>query len=264
MLAFEEYNADTAQYFFAGFSNFEKAFAEFFGESTVLRTAFVNSLLLSLVTVVVGITLGLLFSYSIYKKCFGHKFFKVMLFMPSILSSIVVALMFTYFVERAIPDVVFTLFGKKIEGLLSNPDSTIPVLIFYSIWTSFGTSMLLYVGAMNNIDESIIEAGKLDDTNGLTEFIHIVFPSIYPTFIVFLTTTLVGIFTNQMNLYSFYGGSAEYRLYTVGYYLYRNTKLATLAEYPVLSAKGLMLTIIAVPLVLSIKSLLEKIGPSED
>lgn len=264
LLSIKEYSTDTGSYEIVYFDNFKKVFSDFFGESDVLRVAFKNSLIFSFFNLVVGISLGLLFSYSIYKKCFGHEFYKIMLFMPSILSSVVMAMMFNYFVERAVPEMILSLTGEKIGGFLSTPDSTFSTLVFYTIWVSFGSSMLMYVGAMNNIDESMIEAGVLDGTNSVTEFLFIVFPSIYSTFIVFFTTALIAVFTHQMNLYSFYGGSARFDLYTLGYYLYRETQGATLSQYPYLAAMGIIFTLIATPVTLGLKRLLEKIGPSTD
>lgn len=261
-LSLKEYSIDTGEYQIVYFDNFKSVFDDFFGESNVLRIALKNSLIISFFVLVVGLSLGLLFSYSIFKKCWGASFYKIMLFMPSILSSVVMAMMFNYFVERALPEMLGQFFNIKMEGLLSNPNTTFSTLVFYTIWSGFGSSMLLYVGAMNNIDESMLEAGTLDGTNSITEFVYIVFPSIYSTFIVFLTTGLVGIFMQQMNLYSFYGGTAKISLYTLGYYLYRETQAATFSEYPYLAAMGIIFTLIAVPLTLGVKAFFEKIGPS--
>lgn len=75
---------------------------------------------------------------------------------------------------------------------------------------------------------------------------------------------MAGIFTNQMNLFSFFGPKAENSLSTFGYYLYSNTQSATTADYPYLSSMGIVMTFIAVPLTLLVKFLLEKFGPSTD
>ena len=68
LLSIKEYSTDTGSYEIVYFDNFKKVFSDFFGESDVLRVAFKNSLVFSSFNLVVGISLGLLFSYSIYKK----------------------------------------------------------------------------------------------------------------------------------------------------------------------------------------------------
>ena len=69
-----------------------------------------------------------------------------------------------------------------------------------------------------------------------------------------------------MNLYSFFGDSAEYYTQTLGYYLFVKVigDNATPADYPFASALGVVFTIICVPLTLIVRKLLEKYGPSEN
>ena len=135
--------------------------------------------------------------------------------------------------------------------------------MFYNILMSFGVSVLMYSDAMGNISPEMIEAAKLEGVTGIKEFIFISFPMIYPTFTTFLITGIAGIFTNQWNLFSFFGGGGQ--IQTFGYWLYVQTSgAAAEAEYPVLAAIGFWLTLIAVPMVLVIKKLVEKFGPKED
>ena len=115
---------------------------------------------------------------------------------------------------------------------------------------------------MAAIDVSVTEAAKLDGATGLREFVYIIFPLIYSTFVTFFIVGLAALFTEQMNLYSFYGTQANISLYTIGYYLYEKTARASITEYPLLSAFGLMLTLVTVPVVFAVKWLMRKIGPS--
>lgn len=67
-----------------------------------------------------------------------------------------------------------------------------------------------------------------------------------------------------MNLFAFYGADADYKLYTFGYWLYVSVQRGSLADYPYLSAVGLILTAILAPIVLITRKLLLKFGPSAD
>ena len=79
-----------------------------------------------------------------------------------------------------------------------------------------------------------------------------------------MVSLVVGIFTNQMNLFTFFDEYADPSLYTFGYYLFRGVKLAEYKDYPYLSAMGLLLTAVAVPLTLFVRWALTKFGPSKD
>ena len=139
-------------------------------------------------------------------------------------------------------------------------------IFIYYILISFGTSVILYSGAMSGISKDIIEAANLDGATGFKEFIYISLPGVYPTIIVLTLAKLTGFFTNKLNLFSFYGTAAEYKNYTIGYYLFKNTygDLATMSVFPYLSAMGLVFTIIIAPITIGLKYFLEKIGPKED
>ena len=156
------------------------------------------------------------------------------------------------------------MFDQEIGGLLTGQKTRFATLVFYNIWIGFGSVILLYSGAMKNINESVIEAGKIDGVGPFKEFIHIVFPSIYPTFVVFFVSGLAGIFTNQLNLFSFYGANAEYSDYTLGYFLYMKTQGATAGEYPYLAAMGILMTLVVVPITFFVNWGLKKIGPKEE
>jgi ABC-type sugar transport system permease subunit len=224
-----------------------------------------NSLVVYFLSLVIGTPLGLFFSYYIYKKMPGSSAFRVLLFMPSIVSGIVMVAMFQFFVEQAVPQLWKDVFGIEIRGLIENPDTRFGTILFFCIWSGFGTSVLMYSNAMSGISQEIVESAHLDGATGIREFISITFPMIFPTLSTFLITGVAGIFTNQFALFSFYGGGASPEIQTYGYYMYMKTKNATSeAEYPILSAMGLWMTVVAVPLTLVVKWLLEKFGPSED
>lgn len=246
------------------FQNFQQIWLELTEQNTLLQVSRVSLLSYALL-LVIGTPLGLLFSYYIYKKLPFAGGFRVILFLPSIISAVVMVTIFQFYVERAVPAYVEALFGKTIQGLLTNIHSRYAVIIFYNIWIGFGTGVLLYSNGMTNISQDVVESAHLDGADGVKEFWYITLPLVYPTLSTFLITGVAGIFTNQLNLYSFYGVSAPVGVQTFGYYLYTQTQAATSdTAYPRLAAIGLILTVIAVPLTLIVKWALEKFGPSED
>lgn len=262
LLAFQTFERTTGEYVFVGFDNFRRIITTF-TDSSLLSVAFRNSFIVYVINLVLGVTLSILFSYYIYKKKFGSEFFKVILFMPSIISSIAMVTMFKYFAERAIPDFMNTFFNTNMEGLLSNKQYTFGLLVFYSIWIGFGSSILLYTGAMGNISDAVMESAKVEGATMLQELFYIVIPGIWGTLSTFLVVGVAGIFINQLNLYSFFSTTAEPYLYTVGYYLFKDLRSpTTIAEYPYLAAFGLCLTIIVAPVTFLVKRGLEKLDPN--
>ena len=112
---------------------------------------------------------------------------------------------------------------------------------------------------MAAIDESTAEAAKLDGAGYFGEFFYITIPQIFPTISTFLIVGISAIFVNEMNLYAFFGPDAEGFVSTIGYMLFRDTLTGSISNYPYLSAFGLLLTLISLPLVIGVKKGLESV-----
>lgn len=262
LLAFKSYDSVTATYGFGiGFGNF-KTFLSDVARDYSMRSATINSFLLYACTLIIGMPLNLIFSFFMYKKIPFNGFFRVVLFLPSMISSLVIALMFRYFVETGLSELSFPGFN-----LLLNKTTGFPTMIFYSIWSGFGTQILIYTSSMSQVDTSIVESARLDGANLLKEFWHITLPAIFPTITTFLVAGVSALFTNQAGLYSFYGANARDDMLTLGYVFFSKVALANesnFAQYPYASAAGLLFTLVAAPITLLVKWALEKFGPSAE
>jgi ABC-type sugar transport system permease subunit len=222
------------------------------------KDALKNSLIIWFFSSIAGTVLAILFSYYIYKRHFGGAFFRYVLFVPSILPAILLVIIFKFFANEAIPGYLQAFFGTVIDPLMENANTRMGAVIFYNVWIGFGAQILLYTGAMEQISPEIIEAGQIDGVTPFREMVSLVVPEVWPTIATFLVAGLATIFTSQANLFSFFGTSAQYSDYTIGYYLFvlvNNTDYG-LSQYPYASALGVLCTLLAVPLTLAFKRLM--------
>ncbi len=254
----------TGNYTWSFTDSFTKLVAEIKNES-LMQYALPNSVVGYLIVAVLGNLATVFFSYYVYKKAPAAGFFKVMLFLPQMISAVVMVSLFSYFVEDMIPAMLDAVFGLKGVRFLSNAQTRFGTILFYCVWVNFGGSILLFLGSMQSISDSVVEAAQLDGAVGAREFFYITLPSIFPTLTTFIVVGIVMIFTDQFHVYSFYGQSADTRCYTVGYYVFNKISTArSMQAYPMLSALGNIMTLIAVPVTLGTKWLLETFGPSTE
>ena len=261
LLSFEKF--DGTKYTFAGLDNFGMAFGNIFQQKE-WGMAIGNSLIYLVVSIAVGITLSLLFAYYIYLKKTCSKFFKVMLFMPAIVSSIVLTTIYKSIVNDVYPDIVEKLTGANVTGLMRGSHTAQKfVTFFYNVTFGFGTSVLLFTGAMSGTNESVMEYTDVDGANYTQKFFYVLLPMIFPTFITFMVMRFADTFMNQMNLLGICGDAAPYQVETIGYKLYTLTLKAngSFYELPLLATYGLIFTVVTIPTVFTIKYLLEKFGP---
>lgn len=245
-----------------GFDNFKTVLTDLFAGEKISADIWRNTFSAYFAGLIISTPLSLIISYYIYKKFLGSGLFKIVLFLPQVVSGLVLIIMYKYFVV----DVLRSLFPSMPDLLDSSNRSAFKTLLVFSVWTGFGGSVMMYIGGMNNISESIMEYARLDGATPFQEFFHIVLPMVYPTLTTFMVVSLAGIFTNQVRLFDFYGVTAEPYLQTIGYYLYAGVKRAgmDLSCYPYYAAFGLLLTFITVPVTLTARWALGKFGPSVD
>ena len=249
LLAFQKYDGKTASFYFDPqdlWVNFQKVYYEL-TETSILLIALKNSLILWAATSIVGTVAAVFFSYYIYKQKGTGRFFRFILFIPSILPAVLLAIVFKLFTGDVIP----VLFDAP-KVLEAEPSVRFTAIVFYTVWIGFGTQILLYTGTMEQISPAVIEAGQIDGVTPMKELLYIIIPEVVPTVGTFLVAGVAGAFINQANLYNFYGQTASSDNYTLGYYMFsmvqKNIDLGYgEAFYPYASAVGLCCTLLAVP-----------------
>ena len=251
---------------FAGWENFKVALSSFSKYPYMLK----NSLIFCAVDLFLAQPLALLASYYIYKKKPGSALFRTVLYLPQVLSSIVLGLLFRYVVQNAIPEILFNLFGTEKVDALGDPNMQLWVMITFNVVMSFGVNVLLYSNAMGNVNPALIESASLDGANTLSILWHVVLPKIYPTIVSLAIVIISQLCVSQYQVFNIYGENAM-AMGNVGYFIYLNSLKSDILggvpnyiSYPALAAFGLVLTAIIVPTTFLVKFLLNRFGPSED
>lgn len=264
MLAFKEIDANDYSSFTWSFAAFKTWFTG--DTATSLWKALLISLKSYAISLFIGVPLGILFAYYIFKKKPGAMIFRILLFMPSIITAIVLVTIYSYFTNFVYPEVMQKMFGVETSALLSETSTRYGAVMFYNLFVSFGTSVLLYSNKMSNISPEMLEAAELDGANEFQEFFRIVLPQAYSTISVFLITGIAGIFTNEINNFSFFNYTMNEDTTTIGFLMYYRLQRAKsmMNEYPPIAALGLMTTVVVLPLTFLVRHLLEKYGPKEE
>lgn len=219
--------------------------------------------------------LSIFFSYYVYKKFVGSGVFKVFLYLPSIISGIILVVVYKEILNRFIPGIINELVydGENVVSAILEKDTYTWVLV-YSIFMHFGGHILMYTGTMSGINESVVESAQLDGVTAIQEFWFITLPLIYPTFVTFTVTGIAGIFTAHPNLHTFFGLTDPFtmKIHTLGFTIFASvregaritTPSGTLLSLTQVSALGLIISSVMLPTTLLLKKAMTKWGPSTD
>ncbi|PWM70603.1 MAG: hypothetical protein DBX59_10575 [Bacillota bacterium] len=257
IMAFQKTNLDGSIVF--TFDNFIRMFKEFGNKYSTLNNAIYNSVIYYLAGILITFPLSLLFSYFLYKKVLAASFFRVIFFLPSIISSVVLITLFKYIIA---PDGPMNVIMSAIFGVdyvypvfLGDPRYAIWTIILYGIWTGFGINIVMFTGAMYRVPEDIIEYDILEGVGLFRELLSVITPMIWPTISTLVVFATAGIFTNQGPILLFTNGN--FKTQTIAFFIFAQVKYGAAYEYP--SAIGFFFTLIGVPVVLGVKKLLEKV-----
>ena len=259
-----------------GASNWLTFVKEWTVDDHPIQISLKNSVIYFVVCNFINLPLVIVFAYLLYKKCVGHKVFRVIFFMPSIIGSVVFCTLFRFFVGTMqgemgpvlfITNKLYELFGAELprevmrQGLLGDPSTAFATIMIETIWTGFGMSLILISGALARLPESIFEAAKIDGVNMWREFWHIVVPLLMPTITSVFMLNLAGIFTFYAPVMLLTEGGNETS--TIGWYITRFTlhraQTSGNLNYP--AFVGVFVTVIAVPFVLVIRKVLDRFTP---
>ena len=269
LLAFQWYDVASYSYkFLTGgqmFENFRRFFVDLFSGGNVTHY-FGMGVLFHLIGIVIGLPVSLMCAFVIYKKLPGHGIFKVILYLPSIFSAMVVALIFKYFADKALPEIVFALFKKRINGMFLDPKYNVGILLFYTAFFAVPGSLLINLGTMSRTPTELIEYGKLEGMTLWQEFIHVTVPLMFPVLQVYCLGMFAGFFTQMGPLHIIYAGEAPINTRTFGYYMFVSVlgDATGKSMYGYTAAANLAIGLVSIPIVYGTKKLFDRLDPEAE
>lgn len=237
-------------------ANFERLFIEFKNPDSEIWRALMNTLKY-FVMYTVKTLVSFVVAYFLYKKIWGYSIFRVIFYLPSIISPIILVGVWDSMLSTGgVFDLIVTnVFGGEYANALVSPDTATNVILVFSFWVGFGTSLLMFVGAMNRVPEEILDAGLIDGCGMVREFFSIMVPLTWETLSTMLLLTTMSIFTASGPILYFTGGQNDTN--TLSFWIFNQTR-GGIYNYP--SAVGLFFTIAALPLVVGCRWLMNKVN----
>lgn len=175
---------------FIGFDNFKELFKE-----RLLFKAAGNTFYFAIVTVVAKNILGLGLALLVNRKMKSKSYLRSVFFLPSIMSMMVVAIVFSAVYN---PDSGILNSGLRAIGLeflaqewLTDSSLAMTSVCIMEIWQGLGLTMLIYLAGLQTVPQEYYESADLDGTTAFQKLRYITVPLIVPTFTVNITLTLI-------------------------------------------------------------------------
>ena len=182
---------------FVGLNNFKILFAD----QNFLR-AFENSILLIVMVTIFTIGLSLAFAAILTReKLKGKSFFRIVFYIPNVLSIVVVAAIFSaiYDPTRGLLNSFLALFqSADSEPIywLGSQKTALWAVVIAMIWQAIGYYMVMYIASMSAIPQSLYESAEIDGASHIKQFFSITLPLIWTN----IRTTLTFFIISTINL----------------------------------------------------------------
>lgn len=189
---------------FVGLNNFKILFKD-----TKFITSMQNTILLIITVTIITFFFAIVFAAILTReKLKGQNFFRIIFYIPNILSIVVIAGIFSAIYK---PDTtgmlnnIFSLFaGRDIVILWKSQPMVIVSVIIAMVWQAIGYYMVMYMASMSAVPVDLYESASIDGAGRLKQFFQITLPLIWTnirttlTFFIISTINMAFLFVKAM------------------------------------------------------------------
>ena len=227
---------------FVGFANYVELVND-----PIFRKALVNTLIIVVVSVPIVCVFSLWVATVIYDlKMWATSLFRIIFYLPVVTGSVAVTVVWKWMFNNYYG--IFNYLGKG-SGLISQNINwlgderfALGCIILILLTTSVGQPIVLYVSALGNVDQSLIEAAQVDGSTRSQVFWKIKWPQIMPTTLYILIITTINSFQCFALIQLLTSGGPNHATDTIMYYIYYTC--FKLYRYGYANAMGVVLAII--------------------
>lgn len=207
---------------FVGLRNFTELF-----QDPLFWNSMKNNIYVVLASVFGQVPIALFFALLLNRKIKGLKFFRTIGFLPVVLSTVVISLTWSliYNSENGlINEFLRTIgLGELAQNWLGDTTLTMISVLVVVIWQFVGLYLIIFLAALQNIPEEIIEAAKIDGASEWTTTWKITVPMIWDTIIVAVILCIAGSLKTFDLIYVMTHGGPAHSTDVMALYMFNET-----------------------------------------
>ncbi len=238
--------------------NFERLFNELSNPKSEVYIGLVNTFKYFILSAIIIPVFTYVLSFYLYRKIKFAQFYLVMLYIPNIVSGVVIAAMFKNLLSPLGP--ISTVMNEMglglLPNLLTNKETATKTLLVIVFILGVDTNVLLWLGTFKRVPQEVIESAMLDGATENQIFLRIVTPMVSTTITTLLILGCTGIFMATGPILLYTNGAADTT--TLSFWIFNQTYTNQDLNYP--AAVGIFFTFIGVPLVLLLNWLSGKVA----
>jgi multiple sugar transport system permease protein len=172
-----------------GFENFDNILGD-----PLLGTAWLNTFRFMVLALLLGYLVPVVLAIAVNEVRRGKGYFRLAFYLPVILPPMISILLWKYFYDpgSGIMNVLVTFFGGDPLQWIYSADTAMLSLVILWTWTTAGSTMLLYLAALQGIPASLYESAEIEGASVWQRLFHITLPEIRGVMIILLVLQIIG------------------------------------------------------------------------
>ena len=216
VLSFRDYSVNIYQSRFVGFENYIALF-----HSKEFYKVLINTFLYLIGAVPVLATLPLILAILINQKIRCLNLYKVLIYLPVIVSIVVVAIAFKWlYASEGILNYFAEMLGLSHIDWLTSPKVAIWSVILVTIYKGIGYYMMIYLSALMGAPKDLLEAADVDGANLIQKHLNVTIPYLMPTIALVVTVSSISALKVFAEIYVMTRGGPLDSSKTIVYYIY--------------------------------------------
>ncbi|HAH61560.1 MAG TPA: ABC transporter permease [Treponema sp.] len=187
---------------FVGFRNYIQIFMD-----KEFWQAFCNVIKFTIMVIPLQCGFALLMANWLNKVVYIKGFLRSIFFIPYITPMVIVAVIWESLYQYPsgfMNMIIAFISGGQIKPVqwLGDPKWALPSIVFLSAWQAYGFQMVIYLGGLQNIPETLYEAASIDGASPTQQFFHVTWPALRDTnvFVLIITTIQALKLFTQVNI----------------------------------------------------------------
>lgn len=215
-LSFFDYSKNIYTPTFVGINNYTDIL-----NSNLFYQVMGNTFLFLIITVPFLVIFPLFLAILINQKIRGITLYKILIYLPVIVSIVVAAIAFKWlYAQDGILNYFIGLFGINPIGWLTDSRFAIYSVALVTIWKGIGYYMMIYLAALMAVPQELYEACDIDGANFLQKHLTVTIPQIMPTIALVSTISLISAMKVFVEIYVMTKGGPLNSSKTIVYYIY--------------------------------------------
>ncbi len=218
VLSFTDYQLLSGHNSFIGLDNF----VALFSDPTFLH-AVLNTLIFTVGTLPFTIIFAIILAIFVNRNLPFKMFFQSVYFFPSIVSLVVVALIYsTLYARGGYIQMLLSAVGFAYppEGFLFSESTALPAIMAMDVWMSTGYYMLLFVAALQSIPQELYDAASLEGAGAWHRLKAITLPHLKPMLLFVLVLNTIKSFQIFVEVFVMTKGGPLNSTMTIVYFVY--------------------------------------------